>query len=130
MLNKSLHIILLQDLIQDKDIAFAHLNQATEAGEKLYPNTAAEGRETIRQELRSLKQEWETLYDEVITCQRKMEQVSVQWMSYDETYEQVENWLHTMETHYRGDVVLKATLDEKKAQLHIYRVSWYELFYL
>ncbi len=36
------------------------VNEAVEAGEKLYPNTAADGREIVRNELRQLKVDWQT----------------------------------------------------------------------
>ena len=41
--------------MNSKDSNLAVVNEAVESGERLYPNTAADGREIIRHELRSLK---------------------------------------------------------------------------
>ena len=42
----------LQEVMAEKEEGALRVNNALEAGEKLYPNTASEGREIIRQELR------------------------------------------------------------------------------
>ena len=44
-----------QELVNSKDSNLTIVNEAVESGERLYPNTAADGREIIRHELRSLK---------------------------------------------------------------------------
>ena len=49
------------------------LNTAVESGEKLYASTAADGREEIRQQIRQLKTDWDSLYDEVGSKQRHLE---------------------------------------------------------
>ena len=45
-------LFLIQELLVEKDQDTPGIHQAVELGERLYPNTAAEGREIIRQELR------------------------------------------------------------------------------
>jgi nesprin-1 len=112
-----------QALVQDKDQGFVYLSQAVESGEKLYPNTSAEGREIIRQHLRTLKQDWDGLYDEVLSIQRHLEVNLVQWTSFEESYEQLEAWLRNMETQLSGEMPLHASLDEKKGQLQTYKVT-------
>lgn len=94
-----------------------------EAGEKLYPNTATDGREVIRQELRALKLGWESLFDDLSAAQRKMEVALVQWTSFDDSYGQVEHWLRDMETQLEGQTPLRSTLEEKKSQLQSYKVG-------
>jgi hypothetical protein len=44
-----------QMLMAEKDHGLQKLNATIEAGEKLYPDTAAGGREKVRQELRTSK---------------------------------------------------------------------------
>ena len=114
---------MVQELAQDKDSGFTKLNLAVEAGEKLYPSTAAEGRDSIRQQLRNLKQDWDTLFDEVMSSQRQLEVNLVQWTSFEESYDQLEGWLKNMEAQLSGEVPLHTTFEEKKAQLQTYRVS-------
>ena len=111
-----------QELSQDKDTGYAKLTQAVESGEKLYPHTASTGREAIRQEVRSLKQDWDALFDNVMSEQRHLEVSLVQWTSFQESSHQLEAWLSGMEAQLKGDLPLVATLEEKKAQLQTYRV--------
>jgi nesprin-1 len=113
----------LKELVAERDTGFGKLSSAVEAGEKLYPNTAAEGREVIRHELRALKLGWESLFDDLSSVQRKMEVALVQWTSFDDSYGQVEHWLRDMESHLEGQTPLRSTLEEKKSQLQGYKVS-------
>ncbi|GFO48198.1 nesprin-1, partial [Plakobranchus ocellatus] len=111
----------VQDLVRERDVGFAKLNTCVEAGERLYPGTAPDGRETIRQELRQLKLGHEALFDDLSTVHRKLEVALVQWTSFDESYGQVEQWLRQMESQLEGQAPLKSTLEEKKTQLHNYK---------
>ena len=108
--------------MQDKENGFMKLNQAIESGERLYPNTATEGREQIRQEIRGLRTEWDSLFDELSAAQRKLDNNLVQWMSIDESFGQLDEWLRNTETNLRPELVLRATLEEKKGQLQSYKV--------
>lgn len=112
----------VQELLQTKEAGFVKLSAAIESGEKLYPNTATEGREVLRQQLRRLKQDWDTLYDEVMANQRHLEVNLVQWTSFEESYEQVETWMLSLEGQLNTELPLHATLEEKKTQLQAYRV--------
>jgi nesprin-1 len=103
------------------------LAAAIESGEKLYPNTATDGREIVRQQLRALKQDWDGLYDEVMSTQRHLEINLVQWTSFEESCDQVETWLGNLEGQLQATVPVHATLEEKKAQLQSYRVGCYLL---
>jgi len=109
-------------LIAERDSGFAKLNAAIEAGEKLYPNTATDGREKVRQELRQHKLNWESLYDDLSSAQRKLEVAVVHWTTFDESYGQVEQWLRDAERQLEGNVPLRSTLEEKKSQLQNFKV--------
>ena len=98
------------------------LTHTTESGEKLYPNTAAEGREVVRQQLRTLRADWDKLFDDVSTSQRKLESGLSQWSAFDDSFAQVEKWSAGVEGQLKGGLVLKSTLEEKKAQLLAYKV--------
>ena len=99
-------------------------NSALEAGEKLYPNTSNEGREAIRRELRSLRDNWEGYNDNLNETQRHLEGSKMQWMSFDENFEQLEKWVDDSDRQLEDDMDLKNTLQEKKAALQHYRVMW------
>ena len=94
-----------------------------EAGDKLYPSTSADGRETVRADLRRLKADWDALYDQVLGSQRHLEVNLVQWTSFEESYEQLEGWLRNMELQLVEECQLQTTVEEKKTQLQTYRVS-------
>ncbi|CAL1544282.1 unnamed protein product [Lymnaea stagnalis] len=111
----------VQDLVHERDAGFTKLNHCVELGERLYPSTAPDGREVIRQDLKKLKLGYEGMFDELSTIQRKLEVSLVQWTSFDESYGQVEHWLRQMESQLEGQIPLRATLEEKKTQLHNYR---------
>ena len=112
----------LQELISERDSGFAKLNQVVEAGEKLYPNTATDGREKVRQDLRQHKLAWESLFDDLSSAQRKLEVALVQWTTFDDNYGQVEQWLRDAEIQLEGQTPLRSTLEEKKSQLQNFKV--------
>lgn len=95
-----------------------------ESGEKLYPTTASEGRDIIRQELRTLREQWEQVCDLLSDTQRKLDSCLLQWSSYDENFEQFQKWLLDTEIQLKEDTDLKSTLPDKKAQLQNHRVMF------
>ena len=103
--------------MDDKETGSSLVVMATEAGEKLYPNTSADGRETIRQQLRHLKEAWDILYEDVMSSQRQLDVSELQWTSFKDSADQLESWLTGMEGQLSGYASLHATLDEKKSQL-------------
>lgn len=87
----------LQELVVERDVGFGKLSLVVEFGEKLYLNIVVDGREVIRQEFRVFKFEWESLFDDFLVVQRKLEVVLVQWILFDDFYGQVEYWFCDME---------------------------------
>lgn len=106
----------------EKEQGTSKIHYTVECGEKLYPSTATEGRDIIRQELRSLRDQWEQVCDTLSDTQRKLDTTLLQWSSYDENFEQFQKWLLDTEMQLREDTDLKATLPDKKAQLQNHRV--------
>ena len=62
----------LKELLAEQPSAISLLNNTMELGEKLYPSTAMEGREAVRQQLQELQQALETLYDGVSSTDREL----------------------------------------------------------
>ncbi|KAJ9592269.1 hypothetical protein L9F63_001165, partial [Diploptera punctata] len=62
----------LKELLLEQPSATSLLNNTIEVGEKLYPSTAMEGREVVRQELQDLQQALETLYGGVSSTEREL----------------------------------------------------------
>nr|KAG5692778.1 hypothetical protein BaRGS_009394 [Batillaria attramentaria] len=115
-------LIKLQELMAERDEGASMIHQTVESGERLYPNTASEGRDIIRQELRSLREQWDLMCDEVSETQRKLDMNLTQWSSYDENFDTFHKWLLDVEVKLKQDAELKATLPEKKAQLQNHKV--------
>ena len=98
------------------------MHAALEKGEFLYPQTAAEGRDIVRHELRQLRERWESLGDSLSDTQRSLEVSSLQLSSYEENFGQFNNWLKESQSNLQSEAELKATLPEKKIQLQNHKV--------
>lgn len=105
-----------------KDEGLRQLTLALESGERLYPSTANEGREVIRQDLRALRDTWENFNDNLNDAQRRLESSRMQWSSFDENFDELRNWMAEMSSQMESDGELRNTLGEKKATLQKCRV--------
>lgn len=63
----------LKELLAQQDSATLLLNNTVELGEKLYPSTALEGRESIRMQLQQLQQALEALFDSISSAERELQ---------------------------------------------------------
>lgn len=102
------------------------MTDATECGERLFSNTSPEGRETIRQQLRAVRQEWDSLFSDVLGTQRQVEAQLFHWTSFSESTGQLDQWLTSMEAQLAHHLPAAGSLEEKKAQLQSCKVK---LFY-
>ena len=97
-------------------------NQTVECGEKLYPLTSAEGRELIRQQVKNVKELWETLHDSILELQRQMEVNLVNWSSFEDSFNQLNDWFKSVEEQIVANSPLKGSYEENRTQLHTYKV--------
>ncbi|XP_071567068.1 muscle-specific protein 300 kDa isoform X8 [Temnothorax nylanderi] len=111
----------LKELLARQSSSTLLINSTVEAGERLYPTTGTEGREIIRQQLLDLQQAFEELYDGIALTERELQAKISRWSDFDECSEAFENWLKNTEAQLKPEIELKTTLDEKRAQLRIYR---------
>ncbi|XP_014483634.1 PREDICTED: nesprin-1 isoform X6 [Dinoponera quadriceps] len=111
----------LKELLSRQSSSTLLINSTVEAGERLYPTTGMEGREIIRQQLLDLQQAFEGLYDGVASTERELQAKISRWSGFDECSEAFETWLKAVEAQLKPEIELKTTLDEKRAQLQIYR---------
>lgn len=112
-----------------KEEGFGCINAAVEAGEKLYPNTSVEGRESIRHELRSLQDGWEGFNSSLSATQKQLDGSKMELASFEAQFEQQSKWLSDMEAQADTEPELKTTLQEKKALLQRYKVPEFILLY-
>lgn len=93
----------LQVLLTEKEQAEHRLASLTSLGERILPDTSAQGREAIRQELRHARERWDRLAEGITEQQKKHDAQSLQWSSYQETLQQILAWLDTMERAVKQD---------------------------
>lgn len=110
-------------MMSEKEHGLQKLNTAVEAGEKLYTDTAAGGREKVRQSLRQAKEDWDRLNSNLHDAQRKVDSFLMQWSSYSDGQDQLMKWMSDAENLLHSDVDLKNTLQEKRMQLQNFRVG-------
>ncbi|XP_012253400.2 muscle-specific protein 300 kDa isoform X14 [Athalia rosae] len=120
------HSTALKELLAQQVSANLLVNTTVEAGERLYPTTGMEGREIIRQQLLELQQAMETLYDGVGSTEREIQTKLSRWSGFDECSEAFKKWLDEAEAQLAPEIELKTTLDEKRAQLQVYRTFLHE----
>lgn len=87
----------LQYLLSEREQATHRLASITTIGERLYPDTATNGREKLRQDLRTMRERWERLEAAIMEEQRKQEAQSLQWSSFSDSIQAARNWLDNME---------------------------------
>ena len=111
----------IEEMMSLKQDAMTNLNKTTESGEKLFGSTAPEGREGIRLQLQDLQTSIESIFDQLTKLERDLQTKLVRWSGYEESSSTFIRWLQEVEEQLKGKLVLKTTLDEKKAQLQNYR---------
>lgn len=96
-------------------------------GEKLYAHTSPDGREVIRQQLRNLRTLWDTFTDDLQNASNRLDQCLVQFTDFTATQEQLTKWLKDVEKAMQQHTELKATLQEKRAQLQNHKIMHQEI---
>lgn len=95
--------VLLQQLASERDNANHRLSTLTALGERLFADTASQGREKIRQDLRDLRERWDKLEEAIADQQKKQEADSMQWSSYNEMLQQTLAWLDNQEKSLQNE---------------------------
>lgn len=103
--------------------ASAAIQRATELGEKLYPETSADGRDAVRQELRKLAEKQDSLTEKLSAQQQQLNESQSQLSSFEDGLSQLDRWLAGVETKLKLDQSSKATLTDKKALLQALKVQ-------
>jgi len=115
----------LQVLLAEKEQAEHRLTSLTSLGERILPDTSAQGREVIRHELRNARERWDRLAEGITEQQKKQDAQSLQWSSYQETLQQILTWLDTMERAVKQDSsMVWSSLPEIRSKLLKLKVSY------
>ncbi|XP_070578811.1 nesprin-1-like isoform X2 [Ptychodera flava] len=113
----------VKDLLANKQIGQARLENAVSQGEKIMPQTAegTRGRGIIKEEIESLKRDWESLCSQINHVKDVLEKCIHQWNSYEHSYEQTVRWLKDTEESLKSAAELQPHLNDKKSQLETYK---------
>ncbi|XP_076463745.1 nesprin-1-like isoform X2 [Babylonia areolata] len=113
---------LLSDVTACMDEGLAKVNCVCDQAEKIMPNTAAEGKKLIEQQVTDLTNEWETLNTQIANCSTMLEGMQQRWHEYDQYYDSLLRWLTDTEATLHSTPEPKALLLERKAQLDKYKL--------
>lgn len=111
----------LKEFEKNREMGLNLLNSAVEKGEVLYAAILPGNRETIRGDLRALRNASESLLDRANAINKRIEAVVMQRSSFDDSYSQVEKWLQEAKSKLEPNYQLRPTLQEKKSALHGYK---------
>ncbi|XP_060527804.1 muscle-specific protein 300 kDa isoform X12 [Cylas formicarius] len=111
----------LEELLSQKTSALLLLNNTIELGEKLYSSTSPEGRDIISSQLEGLQQMLEALFDGINSANRDIKIKFNTWSEFDNSVQSIQTWFKEIDHLLSQQIILKATLDEKKSQLQVYR---------
>lgn len=96
-------------------------------GEKLYTHTSPDGREVIRQKIRKIRTLWDSFGDSFQETVNKLDQCLLQFSDFSLAQEQLTKWLKDVERAMQRHTELKASLEEKKAQLQNHKIMHQEI---
>lgn len=116
----------VKKLNDNKELGQKLLNSAIESGEALFSGVTPDGREQIRNELRSLRDSFENSVDALNNVIKDIETTINKRSSFDDTFNQVQKWISDKEAEL-GEYKLSPTLPEKKAHLHASKILHQEV---
>lgn len=103
------------------------LESLLDRGEKLYNHTSPDGREIIRQQLRNIRTLWENLGDCLQDTSNNLDQCLLQFSDFSLAQEQLTKWLKDVERAMQQHTELKASIQEKRAQLQNHKIMHQEI---
>ena len=111
----------IDELLSKSKDSSNNLNDCIELGEKILSTTAPEGREGIRLQIQDLQSSHEQFNEKLSKLQRDTQGNIAKLEEFEESINELNIWLKDIQEKIKGKFTLRATLDEKKAQLQTYR---------
>lgn len=87
----------LQALLAEHEQSEHRLAGLSAVAERLLSDTAAPGRERVRQEMRTVRERWDALGEQLKEQRKRQDAVSQQWSQFQEALQQTLAWLDAME---------------------------------
>lgn len=103
------------------------LNMTELWAKKTMENSSTEGSTHIRNDLRSLQLEWDTLMTSISSRRASLESVMLRWSDLDKDIAQVQRWMLDVKRHLLNTEP-KSDLSEKTAHLQRTKVTYFPKF--
>lgn len=117
----------IRDLADTRSKENPRFESVIDLGEKLYVHTSPDGREVVRQQLRDLRNLWDSFSDNLQDASQKLDQCLMQFAEFSLSQEQLTNWLRDVEKAMHQHTEAKSTLEEKRAQLQNHKIMHQEI---
>lgn len=117
----------LDSLLKESEITGQNLLQtALSAGELIYSDTSHEGRNKIRQQLRTAQEAWEAFRSELISSQRSLTNIQQELNELKELQRQLEKWFDEVRVQLE-EFRIGSTLPEKKQISDEYKIILHDV---
>ncbi|KFM65652.1 Nesprin-1, partial [Stegodyphus mimosarum] len=114
-------MIKLQMLVNDKLQGEQLLTETIQSGERLYQDTAAPGREIIREKLRELRDKFDLFSNNILEVQRQLDALNQHWISFKDTFKQILNWMDNTEKTLASDTANRTAFQDITTHLLKYK---------
>ncbi len=115
-------LCVVQELYSQLSEGQEKCDKAAEAGEKLYKDTATEGREAVRKELRVMREQWDAYSEQLADTLKQHEQHGALWATFHTSVDQATSWLKDTEVKVNRSGDLCASLADKRSAQQAYKV--------
>jgi len=95
----------------------------------LNANTTSQYRDTVRQQLRHLRECWEKFIERITVAERTVEEASTSWAAFNKQCDELEEWLDAVHSKLSA-AIPQNTLQEKKHRLQFVKVVFCGIFLL
>lgn len=95
--NAQSDLVVIKNLNKQIEESQQFINDTVSRGECMFPDITMGNREEIRSKIKQLRLDYEHLNDDSGNAMKKIENVLVQKSSFDESCNQIQNWLHEIE---------------------------------
>ena len=116
-------MFVFKELVLEKEQVANMVQKTSELGDKLYPETSADGRDVVRQEVRKLTEALDALNENVMLQQQRLNESLSQLTSFEDSLSQLDQWLSNVDSKLKQAQSPKATLADKKALFQDLKVS-------
>ncbi|KAG5889989.1 hypothetical protein JTB14_035905 [Gonioctena quinquepunctata] len=108
----------LDHLLNKKAQGEVLLENLEHTAQVVLPNTSIKGQESIKNDIRALKEAFERLFKDLKQQREQLEAVLANWREYKDEYEKVSDWLQQITILIKNQkIALMSTVDEKQKQV-------------